>query len=201
MMNANLSEMTIPKDPFSLFKIWYVEHLSSKPRIEGVVYLATAAEGRVSLRTVLLKDFDESGFVFFTNYNSRKALQLLSAGNAALLFYWPEKDRQVRIEGSAEKIDPALSDEYFKSRPRESRIAAWASNQSTEIPDRDFLEKEFERYNKLYSGNDVPRPSHWGGFRIVPDWFEFWQDREHRMHDRIVYSAIKDGWKIKRLAP
>jgi pyridoxamine 5'-phosphate oxidase len=201
MTHADFSEKTVPANPFIQFKLWYTEHLSAKPKIEGVVFLATAAEGNVSLRTVLLKDYDESGFVFFTNYKSRKAEQLFLNKNTALLFYWPEKDRQVRIEGSAEKIDPALSDEYFRTRPRESRIAAWASNQSAEIPGREYLEGEFKYYNKLYSGKDVPRPEHWGGFRIIPGWFEFWQDREHRMHDRIVYSLDNDGWKIKRLAP
>lgn len=200
--DKNLSEKNVAADPMVQFGMWYQEHLSGNPQIEGIVFLATSGEnGKVSLRTVLLKDYNESGFIFFTNYNSRKSQQLLSNPNAALLFYWPELNRQVRIEGIAKKISPVLSDEYFRTRPRESQIAAWASDQSTEISGRKYLEHEFEHYKNLYKGSAVPRPRHWGGFSIKPDAFEFWQDREHRMHDRIKYMRKGDSWEIKRLAP
>lgn len=202
MKPESINEKNISPDPFEQFRIWYNEHLSSKPRIHGVVYLATASpSGRVSLRTVLLKDFDEQGFTFFTNFNSVKACQLIQNPHAALLFYWPESNRQVRIEGLAEKVLSQISDDYFRTRPRESQLGAWASNQSSQIPGRQHLENEFEHFMKLYSGKEIPRPEHWGGFRIVPDWFEFWEDREHRLHDRIVYKSHGDSWNIKRLAP
>lgn len=198
----SLTEENIAADPLVQFGLWYHEHLSGNPQIEGIVFLATSGEnGKVSLRTVLMKDYSESGFTFFTNYNSRKSRQLLSNPNAALLFYWPELNRQVRIEGIAKKISPALSDEYFRIRPRESQLAAWASDQSTEISGRKYLENEFEHFRKLYDGSAVPRPSHWGGFSIKPDTFEFWQDREHRMHDRIIYIRKGYSWEIRRLAP
>jgi pyridoxamine 5'-phosphate oxidase len=198
----SLSEKNTPAHPLVQFDLWYKEHRLSGPEIEGVVFLATATEkGTVSLRTVLLKDYNDSGFTFFTNYNSRKSAQLLANSNVALLFYWPDMNRQVSIEGTAMKTSPEVSDEYFRSRPRESQLAAWASDQSQEISDREYLENRFEHYRKLYEGSEVPRPGHWGGFVIKPDWFEFWQDREHRMHDRIVYSRDAGLWKISRLAP
>jgi pyridoxamine 5'-phosphate oxidase len=202
MADKDFSEETALNDPFRQFEIWYKDHLSESNHIPESVYLGTAsADGRVSVRTVLLKEFDERGFIFYTNYTSRKGFQLASNNYAALLFYWPEKDRQVRIEGKAEKLAASLSERYFSTRPRESQLSAWASEQSMEIPDREYLEKKFSHYKEAFSGLPVPKPDQWGGYRIVPEWFEFWQDREHRLHDRIVYIKEKDNWRITRLAP
>lgn len=196
-----ISESRVPDNPVLQFDVWYREHLSEGSGITDSVFLGTASlDGTVSVRTVLLKDYGEQGFTFFTNYYSRKGAQLESNNNAALLFYWPEKSRQVRIEGSAEKIPEALSDAYFKTRPRDSQLAAWASEQSMEIPDRDYLEQKFIHYNGLFTG-PVPRPEHWGGYRIMPRRYEFWEDRENRLHDRVAYIKNETGWQITRLAP
>jgi pyridoxamine 5'-phosphate oxidase len=197
-----LSVENVSDSPFSQFNMWYREHLSEDTSIPEAVYLATAStDGRVSVRTVLLKDYGEKGFTFYTNYLSRKGIQLASNNHAALLFHWPEADRQVRIEGRVAKVPGDISDEYFSSRPRESQLAAWASAQSSVIPGRHYLEENYEDYRKLYSGTPVPRPGHWGGYIVIPDWFEFWQDRKNRLHDRIVYAREGERWKIQRLAP
>jgi pyridoxamine 5'-phosphate oxidase len=197
-----LNVENVSDSPLSQFDMWYRERLSEDNAIPEAVYLATAStDGRVSVRTVLLKDYGEQGFTFYTNYMSRKGIQLASNKNAALLFHWPETNRQVRIEGTATKVPAEISDEYFKSRPRDSQLAAWASEQSSVIPGRSYLEAKFEEYSILYSGAPVPRPDHWGGFIITPDWFEFWEDRINRLHDRIVYTREGSSWNIQRLAP
>jgi pyridoxamine 5'-phosphate oxidase len=197
-----LSGENMPIDPFTRFDIWYGDRLAAGLAIPEAVYLATASpDGRVSLRTVLLKDHGEQGFTFYTNYMSRKGIQLASNNHAALLFHWPEANRQVRIEGSASKVPGDISDEYFRSRPRESQLAAWASSQSSVIPGRYYLEEKVEEYRKLYSGAPVPRPDHWGGYIVVPDLFEFWEDRINRLHDRISYTREGDSWIMQRLAP
>ena len=164
--------------------------------------LATAdKDGRPCARIVLLKSFDENGFVFFTNYNSRKGNELTDNARACLLFYWTPLWRQVRIEGAVEKVSPAESDEYFHSRPLGSRIGAWASDQSRAIANRSELEKRFEEFGSRFSDN-VPRPEHWGGYRVKPEVIEFWQGRENRLHDRLVYTRETGGsWHIERLAP
>lgn len=191
-----------PGSPFLLFERWYTEHLVHGYAIPDNMFLATSSmDGRVSLRTVLLKDYSDEGFTFFTNYNSLKARQLDSNGNAAILFYWSESGRQVRIEGKTRKSSSQASDEYFKTRPRESQLSAWASNQSSEIPGRDFLEERMNEFREKFSGSPVPRPDHWGGYIIIPGRFEFWEDRPDRLHDRIVYEREGDGWKIKILSP
>lgn len=201
-MKEALSEKNVSKNPFLQFDRWYREHLDFDTAIPESVFLGTAfADGKVSVRTVLLKDYGETGFTFFTNYNSKKGRQLGKNNNAALLFYWPESNRQVRIEGIAEKVAPAISDAYFATRPRESQLGAWASEQSSEISDRDCLEEKFTHYKSVYSGFPVPRPDHWGGYRIIPQWFEFWQDRENRLHDRITYTRKGDEWIIARISP
>jgi pyridoxamine 5'-phosphate oxidase len=155
----------------------------------------------VSARTVLLKDYTAEGFVFFTNYNSTKGLQLSSNSGAAMLFYWPESGRQVRIEGLTEKVSEEDSDTYFRTRPRESQLSAWASLQSTTVPDRLYLDAMYNLYKNKYSGLPVERPPYWGGMRLIPSRFEFWQEAEFRLHDRITYSKRKDIWVIERLAP
>jgi pyridoxamine 5'-phosphate oxidase len=153
------------------------------------------------VRTVLLKSYDENGFVFYTNYNSRKAMQLSTNPKAALLFYWPGSGRQIRIEGTTKLLSDSDSESYFSSRPRESQIGAWASEQSAVIPDRKHLEQRYELYKNLFENKPVSRPPHWGGYRLDPAWFEFWQNREFRLHDRITYTRKKDLWIIERLAP
>jgi len=200
--NKNFSEKTVDPNPFVQFKIWYNEHLTFGTAIPDSVSLGTATtDGRVSVRSVLLKDFDDTGFVFFTNYRSRKGFQLSSNPEAALLFYWQESGRQIRIEGVTKKVSEEISESYFKTRPRESQFAAWASEQSSVIPDRQHLEKRYNYYKNLFSGKPVDRPAHWGGFRLIPRWFEFWQNGEFRQHDRITYRKSKDLWIIERLAP
>lgn len=196
------SEESVSDNPFVQFDRWYREHLSEDFRIPEAVYLGTVSQdGKVSVRTVLLKDYNETGFTFFTNYRSKKAAQLDSNRNAALLFYWPGMNRQVRIEGIAEKVPTAVSDAYFATRSRDSQLAAWASEQSTEIPGRAHLEQRFGYYKKIFTGFPIQRPDHWGGYRIIPGWFEFWEDRENRLHDRIIYTRKDQEWVISRLAP
>jgi pyridoxamine 5'-phosphate oxidase len=198
----DLSEKTIAADPFVQFDLWYREHSAAGAVIPESVSLATAsAEGRVSVRTVLLKDYSANGFVFFTNYNSRKAKQISSNNNAALLFYWPESGRQVRIEGNTEKLPEEESTAYHKTRPRESQLSAWASNQSSVIPDRKYLEDQYKLYKKRFYRKSVDKPEYWGGFRIIPYWFEFWQNGKYRLHERISYSLKNNIWVIERLAP
>ena len=200
--NDDFSEETVNPNPFIQFKVWYSEHLSAGVSIPDSVSLGTASEdGKVSVRSVLIKHFDDNGFVFFTNYKSRKGLQLLSNPRAAMLFYWPESGRQVRIEGVTEKVTEEDSESYFKTRPRESQLSAWASEQSTVIPNRRYLYDQYNFYKNKYSEKPVDRPQHWGGFRLIPEWFEFWQNGEFRLHDRITYTKRKALWVIERLAP
>lgn len=200
--SPRLTEKEITPDPFVLFDKWYKTHLKFGSAIPDSVSLATASSsGQVSVRTVLLKDYSEKGFTFFTNYKSKKGAQLDSNPNAALLFYWPENGRQVRIEGVVEKISEQESVTYFHSRPRESQISAWASEQSTSVPDRKYLEDRFAFFSEKFSGKEVDKPEYWGGFRIIPSWFEFWQDGEHRLHDRITYTGNNGLWITGRLAP
>ncbi len=200
--NTGISEHSVDLNPFIQFDKWYSEHLRAENNIPDSVSLGTtSADGQVSVRTVLLKSYDDNGFVFYTNYNSKKGSQLTSNPKAALLFYWAESGRQIRVEGRAEKVFPEESESYFKTRPRESQIAAWASEQSSSIPDRKYLETKYNYYKDLFFSKPVEKPPHWGGFRIVPEWFEFWQNREFRLHDRIIYRMANERWLIERLAP
>jgi len=201
-INRALTEESINPDPFIQFGVWYKEHLASGIAIPESFSLGTSTkDGKVSLRTVLFKDFSNKGFVFFTNYTSKKGTQLSGNSNVAMLFYWHESGRQIRIEGVAEKVSAEYSDSYFKTRPRESQLSAWASEQSTEVPDRAHLENRHKYYSEKFAGSPVERPLHWGGFRIIPHWFEFWKNDESRLHDRIIYTLINESWKISRLAP
>ena len=202
MFNRVLSEKTVDPDPFLQFSIWYNEHLESGIAIPDSVSLGTASTaGRVSVRTVLLKGYDENGFVFFTNYLSKKGSQLSENPFAALLFYWAESGRQIRVEGKTEKLTENESSSYFSTRPRDSQISAWASEQSSVIPDRLYLEKRQEFYKSRFENKSVQKPPQWGGFRLIPDVIEFWSDGEFRLHDRIVYTRINDAWTLTRLAP
>jgi len=197
-----LSEKFVEHEPFKQFGIWYAERLKTEVTYPDSVILATSTtDGHLSARTVLLKDYGEAGFVFFTNYKSKKGRQLSQNPKAAMLFYWPESARQIRIEGAVEKVSEEESDDYFRTRPRENQIGAWASEQSEVIPDRVYLEKRAEYFNMKFSNNPVPRPSHWGGFRLIPEWIEFWEEGKFRLHDRIAYKRIENRWKSERLSP
>jgi pyridoxamine 5'-phosphate oxidase len=199
---TEFSEKGVAQDPYVQFRKWYNEHLEADVAIPDAVSLGTASsEGRVSVRTVLLKDYDDKGFIFFTNYTSKKGMQMEENPSAAMHFYWSEAGRQVRIEGIIERLSEAESSVYFMTRPRESQISAWASEQSSVIPDRRYLEKRYEYFKTKYENKAVEKPPHWGGFRLIPDFFEFWHDGAFRLHDRIVYTKGDDSWIINRLAP
>jgi pyridoxamine 5'-phosphate oxidase len=197
-----LDEKDVPTNPFELFSLWVQEAVNAAIVEPNAMILSTASSsGKPNARVVLLKDVTEESLVFFTNYESRKAKELLKNPQASLLFYWSELGRQIRISGLVEKTSTKESGEYFKTRPYESRIAAWASKQSESIPDRKYLEDKFLEYQNLYPDDDVPLPSFWGGYRLIPDYFEFWQGRENRMHDRVAYAKEEGNWKIDRLSP
>ncbi len=199
---TELSEKTVDANPYKQFSKWMEEALRSNIIDPSAMVLATAGKNAVpSARVVLLKGIDEDGFIFYTNYNSKKGKNIIGNPNASLLFFWKEFERQIRILGSVKKLSRKSSAEYFHSRPYESQLAAWASDQSTIIPDRKYLEKKFEELKAKYEGEEIPLPPFWGGFKLVPTEFEFWQGRENRLHDRICYRKIKSSWKIIRLAP
>jgi pyridoxamine 5'-phosphate oxidase len=198
-----LDEKTVDPDPLQLFRRWFDEAIASGSRLPDAMTLATATkDGKPSARMVLLKQLDREGFVFYTNYNSRKSRELDENPYATLVCYWVGLDRQVRVEGSVERVSAAESDEYFKTRPRESQLGALASPQSEVIESREFLEKRFQDFEGMYRDRSVSRPAHWGGYRLKPERIEFWQNRAGRLHDRILYEREADGsWAIKRLAP
>jgi pyridoxamine 5'-phosphate oxidase len=198
-----LDEKLIDRNPIKLFQAWFNDAIAAKLPLPEAMNLATATpEGRPSSRMVLLKQVDDDGFVFFTNYHSAKAQQLGSNPYAALVFYWPQLDRQVRIEGKVERTSAAESAEYFQTRPRESQIGAWASPQSSVIPGREVLEERARELEEYYRDREIECPGHWGGYRLRPDRIEFWKNRVGRLHDRILYELGSDNtWIIKRLAP
>jgi len=196
-----LSEASVSSNPFTQFSVWMNEAIKSNLLDPNAMTLATASkEGIPSARTVLLKGFDERGFVFYTNYESTKAKDLDENPNAALLFLWIELERQVRISGEVEKVSQADSEEYFISRPRESQLGAWASKQSSVIASREVLERQFEEMKKRFENKEIPLPPFWGSYRVIPKRIEFWQGRESRLHDRICYSLEKGKWRIERLS-
>jgi len=196
-----LVETDIEKDAISQFNVWMAQAIAEGVKEPNAMTLATVdKKGFPKARIVLLRDFDENGFSFFTNYKSAKGKEL-DSHKACLNFFWIEVSRQVRIIGKADKVPVNESDMYFNSRPRESQIAAWASAQSEKISSREQLEKQFVFYQKKFEGGLVPKPPHWGGFRLKPLQIEFWQGRENRLHDRILYTRQKGGWKIERLSP
>jgi pyridoxamine 5'-phosphate oxidase len=200
--NEELSEDRIDQNPFRQFFRWLEERPETVSEEKYAAALGTSdKEGRVSVREVLVRDIDDDGFTFFTNYKSRKAGQIDENPFGALLFYWPEMYRQVRIEGRIGRVPEASSTGYFNNRPRGNQISAWVSEQSQTIPDRKFLETRFSWYKDQFDNRPVPKPPEWGGYKLNPDWFEFWQGRSDRLHDRIVYSASGDKWIITRLAP
>lgn len=198
-----LDEAGVAADPIQQFGIWWQEALQSEIVEVNAMTLATANEqGVPSARIVLLKGYDERGFVFFSNYESKKAGDLQANPMASLVFFWKELERQVRISGRVEKVTELESDQYFQSRPEGSRIGAWASPQSTVISSRQVIEEKVEALQVSFEGKEIPRPLHWGGYRVVPSNIEFWQGRSSRLHDRIQYTLQSDdNWVIERLAP
>jgi pyridoxamine 5'-phosphate oxidase len=201
-MTTGLDEQTIDPDPIKQFQIWFNDAITAKLPLPEAMTLATATpDGKPSARMVLLKQVDHDGFVFFTNYRSAKAEQLDVNPYAALVFYWSQLDRQVRVEGSVVRTSEQESRDYFKTRPRESQIGAWASAQSQAISGRDVLERRAQELEDLYAGREVDCPEYWGGYRLRPERIEFWKSRIGRLHDRILYQRDPSGWSISRLAP
>ena len=198
----SLCESDLDPDPIRQFQRWFEEATLAEIPEPNAMALATASpDGRPSVRIVLLRGYDERGFTFFTNYESRKGRELESNPRAALVFHWPDLERQVRIEGAVEHASAEESDVYFQSRPAGSRLGAWASRQSEVIADRADLEARTRELERQYSDGLIPRPEHWGGYRVVPDVIEFWQGRPSRLHDRLRYSRQGSRWLIERLSP
>lgn len=200
---AALDESTVGDDPILFFTRWFIECQKADVDEVNAMTLATVdSENRADARIVLLKGLEEGQFIFFTNYNSAKGKDIANNPNVCLVFFWKELERQVRIHGTATRIPAKDSDEYFHSRPEASQVGAWASPQSQTIPDRDILQRNYNRYEQEYAGKKVPRPEHWGGYAVKPASIEFWQGRSSRMHDRILFTTDKNGqWTKSRLAP
>ena len=200
-MRAGLAEADAHADPYVQFERWFKDALAAELPLVNAMTLATVTpEGTPDARVVLLKEVEDGAFVFYTNYDSRKGRQLAARAEACLVFFWAPLERQVRIEGSVDKVSPAESDAYFLSRPLGARLSAHASAQSTVVAGRDFLENAMKE-QKAKHGENPPRPAHWGGYRMIPAKFEFWQGRENRLHDRLLYQRQRDAWTIARLAP
>ncbi|MDP9454252.1 MAG: pyridoxamine 5'-phosphate oxidase [Actinobacteria bacterium] len=199
---AGLREADLAAEPAEQFRRWFDEALGAGLHEPNAMTVATASpDGRPSARVVLLKGFDERGFVFYTNYEGRKGRELAENPHCALVFYWGELERQVRIEGRASRVPGEESDAYYGSRPRGSRLGAWASAQSREIESREALEERLGSLKREHEDREVPRPPFWGGYRVEPEVVEFWQGRENRLHDRLVYRSAPGGWEVVRLQP
>lgn len=199
---SGLEDAGANPDPFVQFREWFENAVAAGLPEPNAMTLATATvDGRPSARVVLLKGYDERGFEFYTNYGGRKARDLESNPACAILFYWGELERQVRVEGRAERLPDEESDEYFASRPRGSRLGAWASRQSQPVEHRSVLEERVRALEAEYEGREIPRPPFWGGYRVEPESFEFWQGRESRLHDRISYRRENGTWGLERLQP
>jgi len=198
-----LDEADAAPSPFRQFAAWFTDAQAANIPDPNAMTVATATpDGRPSARIVLLKEYDERGFVFYTNYESRKGHELTENPVAALVFFWPALERQIRVTGEVARVSRDETDRYFRSRPRGSRLGAWASRQSAVIADRAEVEDQLHSLDQQYPGDDIPTPPHWGGYRVAPDAFEFWQGRPSRLHDRLRYTRQPDGsWRIDRLAP
>ncbi|ATP56677.1 pyridoxamine 5'-phosphate oxidase [Pedobacter ginsengisoli] len=200
--SASLSENDVDSNPILQFKKWFQDAVNSQLYEPNVMTLATSDRfGKPTARIVLLKGIDEDGFVFYTNYESKKGHDIVENPQAALVFFWPELERQVRIEGMVSKVSEEVSSEYFHSRPVGSQIGAMASPQSEVIIGRELLERKVEQLTTQYAGQEIPRPLHWGGYLVEPTHVEFWQGRPSRLHDRIIYDFVEGSWIINRLAP
>jgi pyridoxamine 5'-phosphate oxidase len=202
-MLKSFSETDAKGDAIEQFSAWWQDAINSEiPEVNALTLCTATAEGKPSGRIVLLKGYDVKGFVFFTNYSSKKGQELESNPQACLVFFWKELERQIRVEGMIEKVSAEESDAYFFSRPTGSQVGAWASPQSSVIESREVIEKNVEKYEKEFAVNSISRPGHWGGYRLVPKNIEFWQGRQSRLHDRLQYTLQESGlWKIERLAP
>ena len=199
---SSLSEADVDPDPIRQFDRWFADALTAQVLEPNAMTLATATrDGVPSARIVLLKGVDARGFVFFTDYRSRKGAELSENPLAALTFLWKEIERQVRIAGAVSRVSSAESESYYRSRPLGSRLGAWASHQSAVIPSRADLEQRLHEVTERFAAGDVPLPAHWGGFRVVPDEIEFWQGRTNRLHDRLRYRRDESGWALERLSP
>lgn len=197
-----MSSIPLLPNPYDLFRQWYEEAWKSEPIYPDAVALASVDErGMPSVRTVLMKEWDERGFVFYTNFKSRKGREILASRKAAMCFYWKSLDRQVRINGLVEVVSDEEADAYFATRHPESRLGAWASHQSEEIKGREELLERLLAVREKYGETDIPRPPHWSGFRILPEEIEFWREGEYRLHDRLVYLHRDGGWETKILSP
>lgn len=189
-------------DPIAQFSVWFEDAIKAEPSNANAMTLATVGpDGRPSTRMVLLKEHDSQGFVFYTNFNSQKGRELAANPHASLCFYWKSLGRQIRVEGKAGRVSDAEADAYYASRPRGSRIGAWASEQSQPVDSRDVLEARVRDLTAKYGDGEIPRPPHWSGFRVVPDRIEFWTDRPDRLHDRQLFVRTPDGWSEQRLQP
>lgn len=194
--------MADAEDPIALFDRWFAEARESEPDEPNAMAVATATpEGKPSVRMVLLKDYGAEGFTFYTHYRSRKGEEIAANPDVALLFHWKSLCRQVRIEGAAHRVDPQIADAYFATRKRDSQIGAWASDQSQPLPDRATFEARYEKYKANFLGLEVPRPRDWSGFLVVPERIEFWTAREHRLHERHVFTRTAEGWSEGLLYP
>lgn len=201
MNTVHSFEETLAPDPLAQFHAWFADARAALEQPDAVALATATPEGRPSARMVLLKRADEEGFGFHTNLESRKGDELAANPRAALLFYWQPLGRQIRVEGEVRLASPQESEEYFRTRPLGSRLAAWASPQSRPMADRTELERLYGEAAARFPGDDVPLPPYWGGFRLVADAYEFWQRGEHRLHDRVRYEPAGDGWSLQRLAP
>ncbi len=201
---AQLDESAVDRDPFAQFQTWFdAANEAQVPEPNSMVVATASAEGRPSGRVVLMRGFDDRGFVFYTNYESRKGSDLAANPFASAVWFWQGMERQIRVEGSVERVDPAESDDYWRGRPRMSKLGAWVSDQSAAVESRGALETEMEALKQRFPDDEIPRPPHWGGFRIIPTVIEFWQGRRSRLHDRVVYrrDSRDAAWEIVRLSP
>jgi pyridoxamine 5'-phosphate oxidase len=201
-MKHTLSEVNAKKDPFEQFELWLGEAVAAQaPEVQAMTLTTVSPDGKPASRIVYLREFENGHYWFYGNYNSKKALHMASNPNVSLNFFWPSLERQIRIEGTVVKCDNIHNDHYFYNRPRESQIGAWASQQSSPLKTREDLEARVAHFEKQFKDKEVPRPDFWGGWIVTANYYEFWQGRKSRLHDRITYTPKEKDWLIQRLAP